>query len=270
MVYKPSLLFYYLRTTCLKRRIYMEIKRLDEDTMECSLTPEELKKKGISLDEATYSSPVIRSLVHDLAIFLAKKHRFGTSSSPSIACEIVPLEDGGLGIIFSKGDYSNDMDPRYSVFATGDSDPSDDSYENDDSPTDPIDIFRSILEEDASKEEEEKYLYHHEGEDNSDTYDLAVFEFDSLEDTLCALLQVHGLDEIYSGIYRSPAGVYLAVLRFYSLHDGMITDIMNFLTDYGQRREVNAGSELYIKEHCELVMPVTLHALLKVIFPRKK
>ena len=47
----------------------MEIKRLDEDTMECSLTPEELKKKGISLDEATYSSPVIRSLVHDLAIF---------------------------------------------------------------------------------------------------------------------------------------------------------------------------------------------------------
>ena len=34
----------------------MEIKRLDEDTMECSLTPEELKKKGISLDEATLSS----------------------------------------------------------------------------------------------------------------------------------------------------------------------------------------------------------------------
>ena len=51
----------------------MEIKRLDEDTMECSLTPEELKKRGISLDEATYSSPVIHSLVHDLAVFLAKK-----------------------------------------------------------------------------------------------------------------------------------------------------------------------------------------------------
>lgn len=248
----------------------MEIKRLDEDTIECSLTSEDLKNRGISLDDATYSSPVIRSLIHDLAGFLAKHHKFGTSSSPSVVNEMVPLDDGGLGIVFSKGDYSGDMDPRYSVFAKGSFDQSDDSLETDVAPSNPVDLFRSILEEDALRLEREKYIYHNNGEDEKDNYELAVFEFDSLEDALCALLQIHEPNKIRSGIYRSPAGVYLAVLHFHYLYEDTINDILNFLTDYGQRREVNAGSELYIQEHCELILPVAYHSLLKVLFPGQK
>jgi negative regulator of genetic competence, sporulation and motility len=245
----------------------MEITRLNEDTMECSLTAAELEERGISLDEVTYSSPVIRKLIHDLAVFLAKKHMFGSSSSPSVASEIIPLDDGGLCILFSKGDYSNDMDPRYSVFSAAyDCEPSDDNTEADDAPADAIDIFRSILEGDISKSEEEKYLYQSENDDPSVTDYMAVFEFNSLEDTLHALFQVFGFTEIVVRVYRSPAGVYLAVLHFYNLEKGMVTDIADFLTDYGQRREVNSGSELYIQEHCEEIIPMMALFILKFIF----
>ncbi|MGN0240662.1 MAG: adaptor protein MecA [Candidatus Weimeria sp.] len=249
----------------------MEIRQLDKDTMECSLTSEEVKKRGISLDEVTYSSPVMRKLIHELAALLAKKHMFGSSSSPSVASEIIPLEDGGLILIFSMADHSRDTDPHYSVFASADdSDSSEDLTESDDAPSDPIAVFRSILEEDMSRAEEEKYLYHYESENDSVRYDMAVFEFPTLDKALCALLRIVGDDKILVKIYRSPAGVYLAVLHFYNYEKGMIDDIISILMELGMRREVNSCSELYIEEHCEVAMPGVSLFLLKFIFQHLK
>ena len=235
----------------------MEISRIDDQNMVCVVSPKEIADRGISVDEASYSSLAVRSLVREIASHLIRKYKFGTNSSPSIVNELIPMEDGSLVIIFSIDGYEDCVDPRYSVFSDADADIDDDPSES----NNPVDtlahILKTIFDRQREPEEDEFLCKHGPTEDKPVPWIEEIFEFECFDDVVNAISQIFYNTHISIGIYRSAAGSYIVPVYFYDRSELLINRITDALCDYGFRREVTAFSDLYIEEHCKQIIRPT-------------
>lgn len=255
----------------MKEEIFiMRINRIDDQTMECILAPDDIANRGFSLDDASYASPVMRTLIHDLAIFLAKKYSFGSKDSPAVAVDAIPLSDGSLDIVFSTDGYMDDIDPRYSVFAE-DSDENasssgDGNASSDESfPTTIGDILKSIFDAVTDTSDTDKYLLRHSSTDENDSWAEAVYEFDSLDDVTKAISSLSPHLDVSVGIYRSKSGAYLVPVHYYNLSDDTIKKISDTFCEFGYPKEISIGSDLYIKEHCKKLIPIVALIVIKLM-----
>ena len=252
----------------------MRITKIDDQTMECVLASEDMANRGISLEELSYTSPVMRSLVHDLAIFLAKKYSFGTKESPAVVVDAIPLSDGSLDLVFSTDAYTDDLDPRYSNFSDRTEVESADTSDNnsvsgDEIPSTIGDILKSIFEAVASNGQADKYLLRHDSTDEGDSWSEAIYEFDSLDDVTRAISMLDSHLDISVGIYRSRSGIYLVPVHYYNLSDDTIIKISDVFCEFGYPKEISIGTDLYIAEHCEkLASVMTLIVLKLLLTPR--
>ena len=252
----------------------MRITKIDDQTMECVLASEDMANRGISLEELSYTSPVMRSLVHDLAIILAKKYSFGTKESPAVVVDAIPLSDGSLDLVFSTDAYTDDLDPRYSNFSDRTEVESADTSDNnsvsgDEIPSTIGDILKSIFEAVASNGQADKYLLRHDSTDEGDSWPEAIYEFDSLDDVTRAISMLDSHLDISVGIYRSRSGIYLVPVHYYNLSDDTIIKISDVFCEFSYPKEISIGTDLYIEEHCEkLASVMTLIVLKLLLTPR--
>lgn len=234
-------------------RTFMTINRYDEDTIECVLTPEDLQNRHLSLADLNYSSPVLRSLTSDLLSFLSKKYDFSIPDDEPASIEAVPLEDGGLSVIFSKNAYADDIDPRYSTFTEPDVSDSDDI----DAPLSVHDAIHRMLDSITSPGKEfSHYLLHCDSTEKESASTKAIVVFDSFTDVLHLVSLLSDSIPMSLGIFRSEKKAYLMIFHFYRMSDDDIEDLLSIICEYGMLRQMSIGTESYVTEHCEMIMPV--------------
>lgn len=236
----------------------MQISVIDDQTIECILSAEDVKNKGIVLDELCYSSPVMRSLFSELLHYLKKKYDFGSEASPAAAIDAIPMSDGSLVILFSQGDYMDDADPRYSDFSDADTEESSDDTSSDreadsEDSFSVGDILKSIFNAFDSRKAGNQYLLRHDSTDEDDSWCESVFEFDSMTDISRAFSQLLPVLKVTAAIYHSANGSYIVPVRFIDMDDDSIRMVSDILCEFSYPREISIGTELYISEHCEMI-----------------
>ncbi|MQN01958.1 MAG: hypothetical protein DUD27_08105 [Lachnospiraceae bacterium] len=247
----------------------MTINKIDENTMECVLTPEDLKNRGLSLDTATYTSPVMRSLIHDLAIFLAKKYSFGSKESPAVAVDAIPLSDGSLTMIFSTDSASDECDPRYSNFAEPDQSVANEAAGSESSSKNDLgytldDLLNTILASNSSEPEDRFILHHSADEECGKSWSESIFEFENISDALKVLHTLDGSLNIYVSLYLSPSGTCIVPVSFLKFSDEDIRKVFDIFCEFGDPREISSGTLFYIREHCKLLISFAMLSVLKV------
>ena len=244
----------------------MRISKIDDLTMECLLTAEDVKKKGISTENLTYSSPVMRSLMRELITFLEKKYSFGSKDETDAPVDIIPMYYGGIDIIFSIGAYMDDADPRYSVFSESTSDEPSESETNDPLSGGIGDILKSIFESITFEgNPSDKYLLHHDSTDMDDSWAEAFYTFENLSDVTRVIAKLIPHLHIRLGIYHAPSGEYVVPVHFFGMSDEEIQRVSDVFSEFSYPREVSIGTGLYIEEHCEKLSSVIDLVMLKLL-----
>lgn len=246
----------------------MTITRYDEDTIECLLSPEDLSARHLSLDGLSYNSPVLKSLTADLLRFLRKKYDFNVSENEPVAIEAVPLEDGGLAVIFSRNAYLDDMDPRYSIFSDPDNDDSADT--DNEAPATVEDalhrLLDSILRSDTG---DSHYLLHRDSTKEESSTTMGIFAFDNFSDVLHLINLLSPSIPMSAGIFRTEKDAYLMIFHFYKMENETMSGLLSIICEYGMIRQMAVGTESYVREHAQMIMPVVPFIILKTLIEAK-
>lgn len=240
---------------------FMTITRFDEDTIECLLTPEDLAARKLRLEELSYSSPVLKSLTHDLLIYLQKKYDFRVEEDEPVSIEAVPMSDGCLAVIFSRDTYSDDIDPRYSVFSD-----SEEPAADDDTPVTVEDALHRMLDSIIHSDRgDSAYLMHRDSDGKVSAATIGVFAFDSLDDVMHLISVLSASIPMSTGIFRTMQDTYLMIFHFYKMDDSSISALLSVICEYGVIRPVVPGTEDYILEHDRMIMPVVPFIIVKTL-----
>lgn len=244
----------------------MTVTRFDEDTIECLLTPQDLAARSLVIDELSYSSPVLRTLTHDLLIYLQKKYDFHVDSDEPVSIEAIPMSDGCLAVIFSRNTYSEDIDPRYSVFSGSDETVEDDN----DSPVTIEDALHRMLESVIRSDQgDNAYLMHRDSDGRESSTTIGIFAFESFEDILHLVTLLSPSLPMSAGIFRTENDTYLMIFHFYRTDETMIHNLLSVICEYGMIRRMSPGTEEYIREHAQTIMPVVPFIVLKTLTIRQ-
>jgi len=79
----------------------MEFSRLDDDTIRCVLTEEDMKEHGIELEDFFKDKEKTQSFFEEI-VEEAKKQVSYEASSGVLAVQVMPLPENGLAIVFSE------------------------------------------------------------------------------------------------------------------------------------------------------------------------
>ncbi|MDD6381495.1 MAG: adaptor protein MecA [Lachnospiraceae bacterium] len=247
----------------------MTINRYDEDTIECLLTPEDLKNRKLSLKDLTYNSPVLKSLTSDLLRFLRKKYDFSIPADLPVSIEAVPHADGSLSVIFSKNSYEDDIDPRYSMFSEPDESESDDESQS--GPITVQDAIHRMLDTIMNSDKGlSHYLIQKDSTDKESASTRGIVVFDNFNDVLHLVSLLSESLPMNVGIFRSEKKAYLMIFHFYKMDDEELESLLSIICEYGMIRQMASGTEAYITEHCEMIMPVVPFIIAKTLMVNYK
>lgn len=88
----------------------MEFSRIDHDTIRCVLTEQDMKERGIELEDFFKNKEKVQRFFEEI-VEEAKKEVSYESKSGVLAVQVMPLPENGLAILFSEN-----QDPEFNGF----------------------------------------------------------------------------------------------------------------------------------------------------------
>ena len=86
----------------------MEFSRIDEDTVRCILTEQDMKERGIELEDFFRNKEKVQSFFEEI-VEEAKREVAYESSTGVLAVQVMPLPENGLAILFSENQQEPDI-----------------------------------------------------------------------------------------------------------------------------------------------------------------
>jgi len=245
----------------------MNIEKISENQIRCTLNREDLTSRQLNLSELAYGSEKARSLFHEMIQTAYEQCGFEVDDTP-LMVEAIPLSSEKIVLIITKVDDPEELDSRFSRFAPANRDAAAGFGEFECEPLegadDILDIFNTLLENRknqqaaASSSSAEKTV---SGENQAELESLKesvdqvnlvrVYAFKQLEDISTASKV---LEDIYFGLntlYRSQEGTYYLVINKSAHSPEEFNRVCNILLEYGERIRSRYSSEAYYEEHYE-------------------
>ena len=94
----------------------MQIERVNENQIRCTLTKEDLESRNINIAELAYGSDNARRLFNDMMRQASAEVGFELDDIP-IMIEAVPINAENLVLIITKVDFPDELDTRFSHFS---------------------------------------------------------------------------------------------------------------------------------------------------------
>ncbi|MBR0090526.1 MAG: adaptor protein MecA [Lachnospiraceae bacterium] len=236
----------------------MKIEKLNDYQIRCTLTRDDLARRGIKVSELAYGTENARALFQDMMDQAAERFGFTPDDMP-IMVEAIPYSTDCLVLIISKCDDPEELDTRFANFA-----PSvfmdEDEYEYgyDDEGEDFASLFSRIQEGGMpglfdSEQPAAKKVKQRKGSKKAryrDEAEYRIFSFPLLRD----VIELAGrTDPSYHGrntLYKSKTSDrYMLLLHRQAGDDPVFAQICLMLTEYGQEEPGGAASEQFLEEH---------------------
>lgn len=233
----------------------MQIEKISDNQIRCTLTPDDLKKRHINISELAYGSEKARSLFREMLSEAFREFNFVSDNIP-LMIEAMPISGEGLMLVITKVEDPDELDARFSRFSS--------LVEDDDIDSPFEDIFgsslRDICADDVLNELEKLCDNYTAGSDdgsdepseNSLECDFfQVFTFSSVDDVCRAAKALGDAYDAENSLYKdeSTSEFYLVVHKD-SHSPQTFNKVCNILSEYGEHLHSNAGTAAYYDEHC--------------------
>ena len=246
----------------------MKIEKINDNQIKCILNKNDLIDRNMKPSELAYGSEKAASLFREMTEQAYEKFGFQTNNTP-VMIEAIPLPNESTVLIITKVDDPEELDTRFSKFSPTKDDLANISNESDSSNNlginkaneilNLLSSFREALADSVglsgtSKTDESKQpASSPQNPSSSDKKILLVFDFESI-DKIIRLSKI--LKPKYHGqnsIYQKDNHYYLLIQK--SDHSPEeFNQICNIICEFGTRTNMNAYSESYFDEHCELIL----------------
>ena len=247
------------------KRIFMKIEKINEDQIRCTLTKEDLARRGIKVSELAYGTEKASALFRDMMEQAGEKFGFSADDVPIMA-EAIPMNADCLVIVFTRVEDPEELDTRFSNFAPSvyyDEDYEDDEDE-DDEETDFAGLFSRIqeggmsvlLDHDYSGVNKLKTRMGSEKKAGSaNRMKVRMFSFSLLMDVTRVARQIDASYQGRNTLYHNKrTGRYVLVLYSHAPEDKAFDKICLMLSEYGKEEPALSGGERYLEEHGSLVI----------------
>ncbi len=240
----------------------MKIERLNENQIRCTLSKEDLESRHMKVSELVYGTEKAKSLFREMMRFASYKFGFEAEDIP-LMVEAVPVSSDSIVLIVTKVTYPDELDARYSTFS--DEDEEDEDYEDEDVSMDMVGDI-PIPEPSVGAANDILRMMHQDSEDVSASERDAlprgveipeqltrIYEFSSLSDLMEVAPMLSHVDLGHNDLYRTSQHTYLLIISMDKTAPAVFNRVCNILSEYGSLREIYAGTDGYIREHCKEV-----------------
>lgn len=229
----------------------MKIEKVNEHQIRCTLTQEDLASRRLKLSELAYGSDKAKDLFRDMMERANDECGFDADNIP-LMIEAIPINPECIVLIITKVEDPEEFDTRFSKFAPGIDEISDD-YEDEDEEEDSSDDFISIKElfnqfKDASQNAGQA------AKNGKTAFDGMAFSFASVTE-LAGIAKsankfFHGQSSLY---FDSSREKYLLVITRSDMDMAEFVQVCNLFGEYGEPSRGRLLAESYLKEHFEVI-----------------
>lgn len=245
----------------------MKIEKINDYQIRCTLTKEDLARRGIRVSELAYGTEAARELFQEMMQQASDAFDFFTEDLP-IMVEAIPINSDCIVLVITKADDPEELDTRFANFAPSvvfDEDEDIDDEDDEDYATDYTDLFERIQEgglnnlfesEFKAAKKLKKKTETGKPESYTDDAPYRVYAFP----LLLNIVNLAGtVDTTYNGrntLYKNPSSgeYYLLLHREKIEEDPVFTQLCLTLSEYGREIHTAAASEQVLEEHDTVVL----------------
>ncbi len=205
----------------------MEFKRINDVTIRCILTPEDMKEYNLELDDFFNNNDKFRTIITDI-LMKAKEEIDYEVNENALSVQIMPLPSKSIAITFSDTpeDALEDIVSRIKKGGNVK-----DIIDKIDTTNVGIDV-KDLIENDVE----------------ADNENIAIYSYKSFEDINRMLLTSYGNKHNNIAIFKGEKGIYYVILALYNSPKEELEKLFIHAMDYGEKLPFNAGRMAYISE----------------------
>lgn len=255
----------------------VKIEKLSENQIRCTLNKDDLETRQLRLSELAYGNEKAQELFRDMIQQASYECGFEAQDIP-LMIEAIPVSAETLVLIITKVQEPEELDTRFSQFTPdGDTVYDDEDDDSDEPYEEPVlDVSEGSFTEvspQPAKQTEEFVSFsqalpniskkHSVSEPVSkEVFEKAkkinitkIFRFLSLDTFLSASIQISGIFQGQSHLYKNPAdNSYYFILSKSGLSLESFNKVCNILSEYGKLCHMTYATLHYMKEHYELIL----------------
>ena len=218
----------------------MQIERLSDLQIKCTLTNSDLLARDINILELAYGHEKARNLFNEMLQRASHELGFNAGSLP-LMVEAIPLPDEGIIIIITKVEDPEEVDTRFSKFS---------AYSKE---VDFKDMNFNKFNLMAGARPQEVFSGHEDG-NNEETYQ-STFSFSNLDKVIDAAHMAINSYKGKSSLYRHRTnGNYVLTIKGSADDAQSYNKTCNILTEYGIKLLSNYSSEAYYEEYFDIII----------------
>lgn len=253
----------------------MKIEKINDHTIRCTLTREDLADRQLKLSELAYGTEKAKDLFRDMMQQASFQFGFEADDIP-LMIEAIPLNSECIVLMITKVEDPEELDTRFSKFAPSvqeDAALSADTIEAlAEGADDVLDLFRRIQNRQNTKEPavSEPAKKHKSGEAvdassireaihkklrEADGVELTrIYRFETLRDVMRMSRVLSGFYCGTNSLYRNTDDAYILVLSGNGHTPAEFNKACNILSEYGSALRTVPASEAYLEEHFEPIL----------------
>ncbi len=244
----------------------MKIEKISDNQIRCTLDRSDLLSREIKISELAYGTEKAKTLFHDMIEQASHEFGFEAEEAP-LMIEAIPVSSDCIVLIITKVDDPEELDTRFSKFATAIDDEPDEEDEDNEFL---IDEVLSLFDMDPPKQEKRSgdsdnfipitetvpNITKNKSSDSEVTVELTrIFSFESWDLASEAALQIGDNFKGKSTLYKnSERGLYYLTLLAAPTSDTGFFMACNVCSEYGTKENYNNGSMGYLNEHCDIII----------------
>jgi len=264
----------------------MKIEKVNDKTIRCTLTKNDLTERKIKLSELAYGTEKARGFFKDMIQQASYQFGFEAEDIP-LMIEAIPLSGEAIVLVITKVEDPEELDTRFSRFAP---DLKDDNYANDDSVSavsnygadDVIDLVKKLhdtiqnankvlkgdqhLLQDVSTAESVPDTAAREDNNIQITVPVDIVKLYAFRNMDMLIDLAHILKGLYDGqntLYKEESDDrYYLIIRKSSLSPETFNKVCNIITEYAVVETYNPSVQAYFDEH---VTPIISNNALQML-----
>lgn len=240
----------------------MKIERINENSIRCTLTRDDLEERQVKLSEIAYGTEKAKMLFHDMMMQASKELGFEANDIP-LMIEAIPGAGDSIILNITKVENPDDIDSKFSKLGSmlGESNKNNSLLERMkklEGAEDVLDILRHVTEAVKSLPVPEENEVESSSKDSEEepSIPLRFFSFSTLDSVIRAASLLNG---IYCGantLYKDDiAELYILAMTQTEHSTSDFNRICNMLSEYGCAEPGDGATLAFLEEHCTAILP---------------